>query len=244
MTTPLLLIHGLFGRLSDPNILSAFGDREVFAPDLLGYGENREVDTSKLALADQADHVAAWLRGQYVKPVHVVGHSIGGAVAMLLADRHPDLCASVTSIEGNFTLKDAFWSARIAQTPLAEVETIIAGYQADVPAWLRGAGAEPAAWAVEVAISWLHNQPASTIKAEAQAVVAATTPPSYLEAVKRIFESKPVYLIAGARARAGWDVPSWALEMAAGYSEIADTGHLMMLEKPQEFAQAVLRCAA
>ena len=38
---PILLIHGLFGSLSDPVILGAFGATQVFAPDLLGYGAFR-----------------------------------------------------------------------------------------------------------------------------------------------------------------------------------------------------------
>jgi len=36
MTAPILLIHGLFGSLSDPALLSCFGSTSVLAPDLLG----------------------------------------------------------------------------------------------------------------------------------------------------------------------------------------------------------------
>ena len=49
---------------------------------------------------------------------------------------------------------------------------------------------------------------------------------------RRLFESVPVHLIAGARSRDGWHVPGWALENAASYTEIAGAGHLVMLEVP------------
>ncbi len=36
-------IHGLFGSLDFPRILSSFDSRSVFAPDQLGYGAYREI---------------------------------------------------------------------------------------------------------------------------------------------------------------------------------------------------------
>ncbi|WP_227744214.1 alpha/beta fold hydrolase [Yersinia kristensenii] len=51
-----------------------------------------------------------WLRKSFTEPVHVIGHSVGGAVAVLFARRYPEMTRSLTSVEGNFTLSDAFWS--------------------------------------------------------------------------------------------------------------------------------------
>jgi pimeloyl-ACP methyl ester carboxylesterase len=241
MTTPILLIHGLFGSLSDPRIATAFGERPVLAPDLLGYGAYRSADTSGMSLEAQADHVAAWVQQRGAGPVHVVGHSVGGAIAMFFASRHPGLARSLTSIEGNFTLNDAFWSSRIAQMALPEVEAIVAGYQGDVAGWIAGSGVAPSPWVLDVAQRWLHNQPASTVQAQARAVVAATARADYLGMVQGLLDSGlPLHLIAGARSRAGWDVPAWAARQAASHAEIAETGHLMMLEAPEHFAAAIL----
>ncbi len=239
---PVLLIHGLFGSLAEERIVSAFAGRHVFAPELLGYGEWRDAPLDGLTLERQADHVAAWLGARYTGPVHVVGHSIGGAVAQLFAARHRALAASLTSVEGNFTLKDAFWSSKIAAMPLAEVDAILEGYRTDPQAWLRAAGVVPGDWTTAVAKWWLQHQPASTLQAQARAVVNATGKPEYLETVRGVLGSGvPVHLVAGADARAGWDVPGWVVQAAASDTDIPDTGHMMMLQSPDLFAQAVLR---
>lgn len=39
LNSPIVLVHGLFGHLADPNILAAFGNADVHAPDLRGYGQ-------------------------------------------------------------------------------------------------------------------------------------------------------------------------------------------------------------
>lgn len=241
MTIPVLLIHGLFGSLSDPRLLDGFGNMTVFAPDLLGYGAYRKAQSDELTIEMQADHVALYLRTRNTGPLHVVGHSIGGTVAMFFAARHPDLTQSLTSIEGNFTLKDAFWSSQVAQMALPELELIVDGYKADVAAWINRAGVPPTPWAIDLARTWLDHQPPSTLKAQARAVLAATGNPAYLGMVRRLLEAgPPVHLISGERSRDGWDVPQWASQMASSDTRIAATGHLMMLEAPQCFATAIM----
>lgn len=127
---PIVLVHGLFGSLRDSRIVSAFGQAEVHAPDLIGYGKHADADVKNLTLSDQAAHVAGYIRliGQ---KVHLVGHSIGGAVSALLCRSYPELVTSFTSVEGNFNLKDAFWSSQIAEKAEGEVAAIVDGYKAD-----------------------------------------------------------------------------------------------------------------
>jgi pimeloyl-ACP methyl ester carboxylesterase len=238
---PVLLIHGLFGSLNDPTIRAAFGDARVLAPDLLGYGAHRERAPTTWTLDDQADHVATWLRERVDEPVHAVGHSVGGAVAVLFARRHPGLIRSLTSVEGNFTLRDAFWSQKISAQPLSEIEVEVGGFRADVPAWIARSGVAPTPWAIATATAWLDNQPAATLRTQARAVVAATGAPAYLDGVRELLAAGlPVHLIAGSRARSGWSVPDWIVQRAASNIDIPDTGHLMMLESPEAFARTVL----
>ncbi|WP_202976890.1 alpha/beta fold hydrolase [Xanthomonas oryzae] len=84
LNSPIVLVHGLFGHLADPNILAAFGNADVHAPDLLGHGQYQHCDPGNLTLKDQAQHVAAYIRRLTGKKVHLVGHSVGGAVSALV----------------------------------------------------------------------------------------------------------------------------------------------------------------
>lgn len=82
---PVLLLHGLFG--SGANLASlgrALRDGyEVIALDLPGHGRSKSLNP--LDLPSLAEAVDDWLCAQDIKAVHVVGHSLGGKVAMQLA---------------------------------------------------------------------------------------------------------------------------------------------------------------
>jgi 3-oxoadipate enol-lactonase len=89
----LLLVHGLgtnrgVWRAATPEL-----DRRwrVIAPDLPGFGESAPLDGG-FRLDDAADALADAAREWSADgPVDVVGHSLGGAVAVRLAGRQPDL---------------------------------------------------------------------------------------------------------------------------------------------------------
>lgn len=72
--------------------------QRVFAPDLIGYGNNRFNTRNKLRLDDEVDAVLEQL-DEATGPMHVVGHAYGGAVALHLACRYPDRVASLTLYE-------------------------------------------------------------------------------------------------------------------------------------------------
>lgn len=88
-----VFLHGLFGRGKNfTNI--AKGLRPEFRSllvDLPNHGESAW--TESFGYAAMADTVAAELRESFAAdgPVDVVGHSMGGKVAMLIALRHPEL---------------------------------------------------------------------------------------------------------------------------------------------------------
>lgn len=236
----ILLIHGLFGSLSDPKILSQFSPASVLAPDLIGYGENRGVKR-RWTLEDQADYLANWLKERQSEPIHVVGHSVGGAVATLFAHRHPTLTKSLTLVEGNLTLGDAFWSRKISTETLAAIDKEVGSFKRDVGGWLAQSGVPATPWTLATATGWLANQPSRTLRSQARAVVTATGSQNYLDIVKRLLDDGlPLHLLAGARSRKGWNVPTWLAQRANSNADIPETGHLMMLEQPEAFAKAIM----
>lgn len=88
-----VFLHGLFGqgknftqvaKALQPDIMSLL-------VDLPNHGQSSWTD--RVDYADMADTVADFLRSGFAAqgPVHLVGHSMGGKVAMVLALRHPEL---------------------------------------------------------------------------------------------------------------------------------------------------------
>src|SRR5207245_1525566 len=104
----------------------------------------------------------------------------GGAIAMLVAAQAPDRVRGVISVEGNFTLNDAFWCSKIAPLDPLDWQSQYQRMCSDENAWLLDSGIaltpERAQWARRI----LDNQPATTVQAMARAVVDETGRPEYL----------------------------------------------------------------
>lgn len=238
--TPIVFVHGLIGTLQMPDLSIHFGTTKTLAPDLLGYGGLNDVPAHEVSLPAQVIHLAQVIRESLGdEPVHLVGHSVGGAIAALFAHAHPDRVVDLVSVEGNFTLKDAFWSASVARMSAGEAEAMLTGFRADPAAWLARAGVPAEPSLVEVAARYLSQQPASTVHAMARSVVEETGSPGYLSRLRDVFSRRRVHLLAGERSRPGWDVQDWALRQAASTAVIPRTGHMMMLEQPRAFAAMV-----
>lgn len=86
-----VFLHGLFGQ--GRNFTSA---AKALEPDLRSVlvdlpNHGRSAWTGSVDYTEVADAVAAHLEATYDGPAHLVGHSMGGKVAMVLALRHPHL---------------------------------------------------------------------------------------------------------------------------------------------------------
>jgi pimeloyl-ACP methyl ester carboxylesterase len=88
---PLLLLHGLVGSVKNwrRNIRFLAQYANVYAVDLLNMGESDRVPGLDSSLEATADRIAACMDAFGLKVADIAGHSHGGAVAMMLAARHP-----------------------------------------------------------------------------------------------------------------------------------------------------------
>lgn len=239
---PVVFVHGFVGNLrSSANALRILG-RRTLAPDLLGYGIGAEDSSADISLVAQVRDVIACVERAFgTQTVDVVGHSVGGAIAMLLVAERPSMFRRVVNIEGNFTLEDAFWSASVGRMSSSEAELMLAGLRADPAPWLNRAGLPVTEGNVRLAREWLGFQPSLTLRQMGRSVVDVTGKTDYLDRVQSVFQTHPVYLFAGERSLASWHIPVWASKQAAGTVVITGAGHLMMIEQSNQFIEQLVR---
>lgn len=83
------------------------------AADMPGYGKCPWAPRP-LSLEEHADHLARWMEWAVDAPAILLGHSMGGVVATLLAERHPRSVRAFLNVEGNLSLADCTFSSRAA----------------------------------------------------------------------------------------------------------------------------------
>ncbi len=98
--TPVLMIHGFGGdllnwQLNQPALAA---DRAVVAIDLPGHGGASKVLPGGGDIAALAGAVRGAMAALAIERAHLVGHSLGGAIALQLACDAPEAVASVTLV--------------------------------------------------------------------------------------------------------------------------------------------------
>jgi 4,5:9,10-diseco-3-hydroxy-5,9,17-trioxoandrosta-1(10),2-diene-4-oate hydrolase len=88
---PLLLLHGLIGSAQTwrQNISFLAQEATVYAVDLSNMGKSERVPGLDAGLEATADRVAALMDALHLDKADIAAHSHGGAIAMMLAARHP-----------------------------------------------------------------------------------------------------------------------------------------------------------
>ena len=96
---PIIILHGLFGSKRNwgaiAKVLSQ--SRRVFCLDLRNHGESPWSD--RMDYGAMADDVAAFIDGHAGGHADVIGHSMGGKAAMILALYHPDKVRYLTVVD-------------------------------------------------------------------------------------------------------------------------------------------------
>lgn len=99
----LVLLHGYTGGKENWfRLATALGrDYRLVAPDLPGWGDSARDDDADYGYEGEATRVAAFLRQLDAGPVVLVGHSMGGGIAAVVAARHPDLVSRVALLNAS-----------------------------------------------------------------------------------------------------------------------------------------------
>jgi pyruvate dehydrogenase E2 component (dihydrolipoamide acetyltransferase) len=133
---PIVFIHGFGGDLSNWqfNQEALAAGRPTYALDLPGHGgSSKELAADGADVGTLAGAVLDFMDAQRIGGAHLVGHSLGGAVALDLALNHPDRVRSVTAIcsgglgpEINMAYIDSFMAAKRRKQLQPVLEMLVA----------------------------------------------------------------------------------------------------------------------
>ena len=237
-----MILHGLLGssrnwQTGGKDLAAEF---HVCALDQRNHGGSPHAE--EMTYAAMADDVIAWMNAQGLAQVTLVGHSMGGKAAMLLACRHPERVSRliVVDIAPKDYLSNAHRAEFAAMNEL-RLDTLQSRgeaelrFEARVDDWAMRKflitnleRAEAGGW------KWQINLPALT----AALPVLEKTP---LAADDQF--SGPTLFITGEKSRYVQEGDRPAIERhfpGAHVEVIEDSGHNPHMEKREEFVQAVL----
>ena len=122
-TGPLIvLVHGITGRSEQwVPVMESLRDRyTLLAPDLLGHGESAK-PRGDYSLGAYASGIRDLLIAMNAEPATVVGHSLGGGIAMQLAYQFPERCTRLVLMSSGGIARDVHPLLRAASLPGSEV---------------------------------------------------------------------------------------------------------------------------
>ena len=108
---PLVLLHGgalTAGLTFGPMIRALAESHQVIAVEMQGHGHTADIDR-EMTLENFADDIVALLGQLGIRRADLFGYSLGGAVSLAIASRHPDLVgklvlASTPTCRADFAL--------------------------------------------------------------------------------------------------------------------------------------------
>lgn len=245
--SPVLVLHGFTGSIGAmaPIVDRLAVTHRVVAVDLIGHGRSSVPSSAAdCTMAAVVGHVSRVVAAREAAPVHLVGYSMGGRVALSYAVAHPGDVASVVAIGASPGIEDDVEreERRAADEALAirleneGIATFVARWEAQPllrPASTAGERAAPGMRELR-----LRNDPRA-LALVLRGLGPGAMPPLHAS-LRRL--SVPVLLVAGAadeRYRDAARVLAGVMPDARA-AVIPDAGHAVHLDNPDELAFAVL----
>ena len=203
----------------------AFATGRSIIVDLPGHGRSDRPSTFGYTLDEHAVAVGALLDAEGLRGVDLIGHSLGGSIAIVLASRRPDLVAQLVVVEANLdplpALSTGLGSQRISSYSEA--------------AWLTEGSADFIARNPALAATLRRCDPLA-IHRSAVGLITGTRP-----TVRALLMSLaiPRAFIRGARGELLGGAEQ-LVETGVRLVELPDAGHMVMLDQPELFARALV----
>ncbi|KAF3397794.1 hypothetical protein F1880_005625 [Penicillium rolfsii] len=128
---PILFLHG-FGSckedLADIAVRREFQEYGYLAFDAPGCGHSDSDNLTATDIPFLIDTTEAVLAHFQIQQFHLIGHSMGGLTALLLAHRNPARVRSFIDIKGNLAPEDCFLSRQIFLYPSDDPEAFLEAF--------------------------------------------------------------------------------------------------------------------
>jgi len=243
---PLLLVHGLGGAAANWVVLAPLllPGRRLLVPDLPGHGGSSPLPAAS-SLRAYADRLALLLEHEGATPAAVVGHSLGGAIALRLAIRRPETVGAVV-LAGAAGISSTTRAARYALTitGILKPGRKIAPHRGRVvrSAFLRRlvfgrwGASDPPGLPADVVEAFLAGPARHTDTVSAAKALVRDDLRLDLDRVPC-----PTLVLWGARDNQlpVGDAFEYARRLRAPLRLIADCGHLLIGERPEACADAI-----
>lgn len=115
-----LLVHGLGGFIENwqPSFTALAAQHRVYALDLPGHGLTDKPSSASYGVPELAAFVKEFITTLGLGQVNLVGHSLGGAIAIQLALQHPDVVTRLVIVDSVGLGKEAALAHRLLTVPV------------------------------------------------------------------------------------------------------------------------------
>jgi len=137
--SPVVLIHGLSNSVEHwlLNIYALAAEHTVYALDLVGHGRTDKPLSRSYDLPALASFVLDFMDAVGVERAHLIGHSLGGGVALTIAEASPERVRRIVLVDSLGLAADLGIVLRLVSVPgVGEVLTLLA-LQGDFPKLLK-----------------------------------------------------------------------------------------------------------
>jgi len=122
----IILIHGLIGSKGNFRTIwniPYFDKFGILSFDLPGFGKSSKPKDFSYDMKDQAKICKLIIEKLNLKNIHLVCHSMGGVIGLMLIEMIPERMKSFSNLEGNLVLEDASLSREINDLTFEEFES-------------------------------------------------------------------------------------------------------------------------
>ena len=236
----LVLIHGLGCSLQywscvfdDPQ----FAHYHLLALDLPGFGMSDKPDNYDYRLSSQADLVLAFVERLHIQQFSLVGHSMGGAIAILLALKFSERVKHLLVIEPNLRAHDAQLSREIIKYMESEFIQHYREFQSSaietVKHWFVGFHQKN----LDQYITELLKTTPISMYRSAQSLMSTTGDESFLSQFQQL--ALPKHFLVGEETLKIRQIPE---ELTTGNIQtmiVPGVGHMMMVDNPTIFNKSL-----